>query len=125
MSWRPHGRAAVDTGNPRAWATCQRCGFNYNLCNLHWQFDWRGVSLQNLNLLVCDKCLDQPSPWFRTIVLPPDPPPIINARPEPYLIDETDWRVIENQSEFVVTEDGTATRVPETNRTEATNESTG
>jgi len=26
-------------------------------------------------------------------VLPPDPPPIYNSRPEPYSIDETDYRV--------------------------------
>lgn len=88
MGLRPHGRARVDPANPRAWATCDRCGFNYNLGALNWQYDWRGASLQNLHLLVCDTCLDKPSPWFRSIVLPPDPPPLINARPEPYLIDE-------------------------------------
>ena len=88
MGLRPHGHARVDADNPRAWATCDRCGFNYNLMALNWQYDWRGAALGNLHLLVCDKCLDEPSPWLRTIVLPPDPPPLINARPEPYAIDE-------------------------------------
>jgi len=91
MGLRPHGRAYVDPANPRAWGTCDRCGFNYNLASLNWQYDWRGATLQNLRLLVCDTCLDEPSPWFRSIVLPPDPSPIINARPEPYTIDETDF----------------------------------
>jgi hypothetical protein len=125
MAWRPHGRASVDPCNPSAWATCDRCGCNINLRNLHWQSDWRGNALVNLRLLVCDRCLDTPSPWFRSIVLPADPPPIMNARPEAYTIDETDWRVIEDKSAFRVTEDGTATRVPENDATEATNESTG
>lgn len=91
MGLRPHGHASVDTNAPRAWGTCDRCGFIYNLRNLQFQFDWRGEALSNLRLLVCDKCLDTPSPWYRAIVLPPDPPALINARPEAYAVDETDW----------------------------------
>jgi hypothetical protein len=91
MVYRWHGRASVDSENPQAWATCDRCGSNYNLVNLQWQHDWRGQTLQNLRLLVCDRCLDTPSVWFKTIVLPPDPLPVINARPEAYAVDETDW----------------------------------
>jgi hypothetical protein len=125
MAYRYHGRAFVDPSRPATWATCDRCGFNYNLKNLSWQYDWRGESLINLSLLVCDRCLDAPSPWFRAITLPPDPTPIFNSRPEQYLVDETDWRVTEDQSAFLVTEDGSATRVPETDITEATNEGTG
>jgi hypothetical protein len=124
MAYRFHGRAAVDPANPAAWGTCDRCGFNYNLKNLAWQFDWAGTVMINKGLLVCDHCLDAPSPWSRTIVLPPDPQPIINARPEPYLVDETDWRVVEDQSAFRILEDGSATRVPENDATQAVDEST-
>ena len=98
MAWRPHGRAQVDPDNSRAWASCDRCGFNYNLCNLHWQTQFSGPSLINLRLLVCDTCLDTPAIFLRTPVLPPDPPPIMNARPEPYSIDETDYRVVTDGS---------------------------
>jgi hypothetical protein len=49
--------------------------------------------MQNLRILVCRDtgggCLDVPSEAaLRTIVLPPDPPPVFNARPEAYPIDE-------------------------------------
>src|SRR5574337_401327 len=91
-AWRPHGSAAVDPDNPKAWATCDRCGRNTNLNRLSWQLQWSGNSLLNLRLLVCPTCLDTPAPFLRTPVLPPDPEPIMNARPEPYSIDETDYR---------------------------------
>lgn len=92
---RPHGRASVDPDNLQgaSWASCDRCGFNHNLRNLHWQHQWSANSLQNLRLLVCSDCLDVPAPFLRVPILPPDPPPIMNARPEPYSIDETDYRV--------------------------------
>ena len=126
MAWRPHPKnARVDPQNPQCWGTDDRTGFLSNLGDLHWQMEWAGTTLRNTKLLVREKSLDTPSPWFRSIVLPADPPPIMNARPEAYTIDETDWRVIEDKSAFRVTEDGTATRVPENDATEATNESTG
>jgi hypothetical protein len=47
------------------------------------------MQLQNIKVLVCTvTCLDKPQEQFRTIILPPDPMPVLNARPEPYLIDE-------------------------------------
>lgn len=45
----------------------------------------------NKRILVCTDgdCLDVPAEAaLRTIVIPPDPPPIMNARPEAYAIDE-------------------------------------
>jgi hypothetical protein len=93
MAWRFHGRASVDPDSSKAWASCDRCGFNYNLCNLHQQFEWSGRTLFSKHLIVCDRCLDVPAPFLRTPVLPPDPPPVLNARIEPYSIDETDFRV--------------------------------
>lgn len=81
--------AATDPSNPRCWATCDRCGWVGNLINLNFQYDWAGTRLINKRILVCDKCLDDPSEAARrTIVLPPDPPFIANTRPEQYAIDE-------------------------------------
>jgi len=89
MAWRPHPRgASTDRSAPRAWATCDRCGFIYNHYKLSWQYDWAGPQLINKRFLVCPRCLDVPQENLRTIVIPPDPPPIYNARPEPYSIDE-------------------------------------
>ncbi len=82
---RQHGHASVDARDPRAWAVCDRCGFLYNHSALQWQWQWVGPRLQNLRLLVCQSCLDTPQEQLRTVILPPDPEPIQNARPEDYI----------------------------------------
>ena len=105
MSYRYHGRAQVDTSSPSAFGVCDRCGFLYNLKDLQWQFQYAGVGLINLQILVCDTCLDIPQPQLQAIVLPADPPPVYNARPEPYVIDETDWLTAEN-GQIIDTESG-------------------
>ena len=87
---RPHPRrASTDSSNPRAWATCQRCGFVTNHYKLSWQFEWAGTQLINQKILVCDGgCLDEPNRQLGTIILPPDPTAVVNARPEQYYVDE-------------------------------------
>src|ERR1700676_408083 len=91
---RPHPKGArVNPSSPEAWGTFERCGFIKNLADLNWQFEWQGLRMQNLRILVCRDtgggCLDVPSEAaLRSIVIPPDPPPVFNARPEPYPIDE-------------------------------------
>jgi hypothetical protein len=107
MSWRPHGHAEVDPYNPSAFAVCDRCGFWYNLKDLVWQWQYAGVGLVNLRILVCTRtCLDLPQPQLQALVLPADPPPVFNARPEPYDLDETDW--LSTQDGVVIdTQDGT------------------
>lgn len=85
---RPTGHARVNTGDPRAFAVCQRCGFWYNHDDLTWQMEWAGTRLFNTNLLVCEPCLDVPAEFLRTITLPPDPVSIEDARIEPFAIDE-------------------------------------
>lgn len=79
---RPHGRAHIDASNPRALGVCDFCGFLYNLQDLRWQFEWIGPRLTNQRMLVCRTCNDKPQEQLRTIVLPPDPIPVFNARPE-------------------------------------------
>src|SRR5215469_15992955 len=87
---RPHGRrAAVNAGNPEAFAQCDRCGFWYNRSGLQWQYQWGGTHIYSLGMLVCDICYDTPFEQLRTIILPPDPPPVINARPPNFTYEET------------------------------------
>ena len=86
------GRAHASMSNPRAFAVCDRCGFWYNHYKLQWQFDWAGQSLVNKRILVCATCLDKPQQQLRAIVLPADPVPIIQPRPEMFFMSETDVR---------------------------------
>src|SRR5258707_467090 len=83
---RPHGRARISRSNPEAQAVCDRCGFRYTHKTLLWQFEWSGARLQNRRILVCPTCLDTPQENIRTIVLPPDPRPIANPRPENFVV---------------------------------------
>lgn len=82
MAWRYYGRAKVSNTQPVAFAICDRCGMRYNHDALHWQFDWLGPRLGNLRILVCERCLDIPFEHNRPIVVPPDPLPIRNPRPD-------------------------------------------
>ena len=86
---RPHPRrAATDPSAPSAWGTDDRSGFVGNQRNLKWQMEWAGLQLINKRILVYDDQYDTPNRQLGTIVLPPDPLPIKNARPEQYAIDE-------------------------------------
>lgn len=86
---RPHPkRARTNPGSPCAWGTSDRNGMINNHKNLVWQWDWAGTSLINKKILVSPDELDVPQRQLGTIVLPPDPVPIQNARVEPYAIDE-------------------------------------
>ena len=69
---------------PRAWAVCDDCGFLYNKSELQWQYEWQGARTQNTNMLKCDRCLDELQEQLRVIVLPADPTPVSNPRPENY-----------------------------------------
>lgn len=88
------GRARTNPRAPQAHAICDRCGTRINHVDLRPQWDWRGTAMQNLRILVCERCYDQPQEQLRAIVLPIDPPPIINARPEWFIDDETDYRTV-------------------------------
>lgn len=88
------GRAKTNAGNPQAHAICDRCGFRYNHVDLQWQFDWRGASLTNIRLLVCDECNDNPQQQLRAIVVPADPLPIENSRIQDFLAAETDYQAV-------------------------------
>lgn len=87
------GRARTNPSNPQAHAFCDRCGGRYNHVNLTWQLDWAGVGMINKRILVCRTCLDTPQSQLRSIVLPPDPIPILNPRPGKNASSATDVRV--------------------------------
>lgn len=88
------GRARIDSGSPQAAAVCDRCGFVFSHHDLQWQFDYRGPVLQNLRILVCDRCLDTPQTQLKTIVVPPDPMPIMQPRTQDYSAAEIDYHTI-------------------------------
>lgn len=86
---RPHPRRArTDPTSPRAWATSDKNGMIGNFENLRWQYEWAGNKLINQRILVWEDEYDTPQRQLGTIIIPPDPPPVIYARPEQYDIDE-------------------------------------
>lgn len=92
------GRARTSAKNPQAHAICDRCGARVNHVDLSWQFDWAGAALVNRRLLVCDPCMDTPQQQLRSIVLPADPPVIMNARPEYFIQAETNYRMTQGST---------------------------
>ena len=87
MGWASQsGRAVTNPGSPRAFGTCDRCGIWYNLHKLKWQREWAGTQLVNRGWLVCDGCLDEPNPQLKARLMPPDPVPVRNPRPELWLL---------------------------------------
>lgn len=91
------GRARTNATKPEAHAICDRCGFRYNHNSLKWQYDWRGASLMNIRLLVCDTCNDEPQQQLRAIVVPADPVPIVQPRLQDFAVSETNIRVTSGQ----------------------------
>lgn len=105
MAWRPHGRAQVDPSNPVSFAICDGCGFLFNINQLTWQHEWAGPVLQNLRYLVCPTCLDVPQTQLKTILIPPDPLPTLNARPQDYIAADIDYLATDDEDELI-TDDG-------------------
>lgn len=83
--------ARVDPSRPQGWARSDRNGFIGNLADMAWQWDWAGDRIINKRIIVHKDELDQPQRQLGTLVLPPDPAPLLNARPEQYNVDE--WPV--------------------------------
>lgn len=92
------GRARISARNPQAIGVCDRCGIWYNHVNLRWQYDWRGASLQNIRLLVCNSCYDEPQSQLRAIVVPADPVPIVNPRIQDFVQAEMTYQTTSGQN---------------------------
>lgn len=105
--WHPTARARVSARSPEAQGCCDRCYLNYSLRDLTWQYEWAGVKLQNLRLLVCKECLDVPQPQLKSIAIPADPTPVLNPRPEQYDVTVPSFLEAENQASLL-TEGGQA-----------------
>lgn len=77
-----------------------------NLADMRFQWDWAGSTLVNKRILVSQDELDKPQRQLGTVILPPDPMPVMNARPEPYAIDEVSNEnyTAENGVDWYVTE---------------------
>ena len=109
-----HGKERINARKPVGFRVCDRCGTQYSRDALRWQYAWQGSSLQNLRLLVCPPCLDKPNPQLRTYVVPPDPLPFMNPRPELDAgwpmetgpIYDTRGRVVRDTRGFVISTSG-------------------
>ena len=88
------GRARTSPSNPQAHAICDRCGFRYNRVDLNWQYDWRGATMQNVRILVCNTCMDTPQEQLRAIVVPADPVPIDQPRVQDFAQAETNYQTV-------------------------------
>lgn len=86
---RGYSHARISRRYPEALGVCDRCGRTTNHVKLNWQYDWVGPKIQNLRQLVCQTCLDTPFEPNRTIIIPPDPSPILNPRIEQYFLDNS------------------------------------
>lgn len=73
----------ADPNNPRARGRCDRCDFVGFRDELRWEMRYAGDRLVRNGLLVCPRCLDVPQPQDRVIILPVDPEPVRDPRPEP------------------------------------------
>ena len=93
---RPQSKyVKVDPTNPEAAGQCDRCSQWWQVRELIWQDYWAGQKLYNSQLLVCPHCYDTPNEQFRTIILPSDPPPILNARVPNFPYEEQTVRIIQ------------------------------
>lgn len=106
MTYRPTPKYATKDATAGAWTTCDRCGLIDNQSRMQWQYDFQGGPVPiNRNLLFCPRCLDGLRYQNQPIIIPPDPPPLFNTRPEPYAVDETNWLLTEDD-EIIDTQSG-------------------
>jgi hypothetical protein len=78
----------VDATSPEAAGVCDLCGIWYPLRELRQQQEWAGEHVFQFNSLRCEKCWDVPFELNRTILLPPDPPPVFNVRVPNFAYEE-------------------------------------
>jgi hypothetical protein len=72
-----------DAKNPQGIAICDGCGFLVQHSHLREKKDYRGGTTPvGLSLMVCASCDDVPQPYYRRLLLKPDPVPLLNPRPD-------------------------------------------
>jgi hypothetical protein len=93
MSRRQSNYVRVDPSNPQSAGQCDLCGFWFALRDLTPQTQWAGTHIFQFNSLRCWKCLDVPNEQLRTIILPPDPPPMQNSRVPNFAFEQQTIRI--------------------------------
>lgn len=72
-----------DAHNPRGLAICDGCGFMVQHLELREKKEYRGGAVPvGTGLRVCASCDDIPQPYYRRLLLRPDPVPLLNPRPD-------------------------------------------
>lgn len=97
-----------DARDPRAIAICDGCGFLVQHSHLRMKKEYRGGSVPvPTGLMVCASCDDVPQPYFRRLLLRPDPVPVRNPRPDynptNYILDEDGTQIIAGENYDSVT----------------------
>ena len=85
---KANGFARVRARSPEAFGICDTCGFQFNRTDLVAQMEYQGNALQKTGFMVCTRtCNDVPQPQLTTPILPNDPYPILDPRPELHIED--------------------------------------
>lgn len=107
MSYRAKPKYATRNARAGAWTTCDTCGLIWSQSAMAFQYDFMGGYLpENRRLLRCPKCIDALMYQRKLIIIPPDPPPIYNTRPEPYGIDEGNFLTTQGAHLILTDESG-------------------
>lgn len=72
-----------------------RSGFVGQAEDLIEQVEWRGLKVMPTGTLALAPYIDKPQRQLGTIILSPDPVPLVNARPEQYPVDEVWPRLVQ------------------------------
>ena len=92
------GAVRINPKNPEAVAMCDGCGFWVMSSELRQQYDFRGGwTPEPTGIFVCKTCNDVPQPYYQRQVLPPDPVPLANPRPDPNVTLPTYGYVLASQ----------------------------
>lgn len=99
-----------DPKDPRGIAICDGCGFLVQHSHLREKKDYRGGTTPvGLSLMVCASCDDVPQPYYRRLLLKPDPVPLRNPRPDynptNYILDENGvMRIVAQDDQPIIQE---------------------
>lgn|GEM_PF-1516756 len=84
----PTGFARVSRRAPKGFGICDTCGYLYNRIDLVEQVEFYGNEVKWTGSMVCTRtCSDKPQAQLTSPILPPDPEPLDNPRPE------TAWQI--------------------------------
>ncbi len=97
MSVRAKPKYASRDAHAGPWTVCSDCGLQWSQKDMQFQYDYVGGPTPiNLMYLRCPRCVAPLTEQRRLLIIPPDPPPLFNTRPENYYVDE---------ARFLLTED--------------------